>query len=45
MALTREDILSGSDALKEVDVPEFGGSVFVRQLGADKCAKFAEQSA
>jgi len=40
--LTREQILTASPKLKEVDVPEWGGSVFIRPLTIHEQAKLAD---
>ena len=42
MTLTKQQILSTSPRLKEVDVPEWGGSVFVRPLTIHEQAKLAD---
>ena len=40
--LTREQILTASPKLKEVDVPDWGGSVFIRPLTIHEQAKLAD---
>ena len=40
--LTREQILAASPRLKEVEVPEWGGSVFIRPLTIHEQAKLAD---
>ena len=42
MTLTKQQILSTSPRLKEVDVPEWGGSVFIRPLTIHEQAKLAD---
>ena len=42
MPLTKQQILSTSPRLKEVDVPEWGGSVFIRPLTIHEQAKLAD---
>lgn len=40
MQLTRDQILAARPKVKEIEVPEWGGSVFVRPLTEDQRAKF-----
>lgn len=40
--LTKEQILSIGPALKEVDVPEWGGSVFIRPITLGEQARLAD---
>ncbi len=42
MTLTKQQILSTSPRLKEVEVPEWGGSVFIRPLTIHEQAKLAD---
>ena len=42
MTLTKQQILSTSPRLKEVDVPEWGGSVFICPLTIHEQAKLAD---
>ena len=42
MTLTKQLILATSPRLKEVDVPEWGGSVFIRPLTIHEQAKLAD---
>ncbi len=42
MTLTKQQILSTSPRPKEVDVPEWGGSVFIRPLTIHEQAKLAD---
>ncbi len=42
MTLTKQQILSTLPRLKEVDVPEWGGSVFIRPLTIHEQAKLAD---
>ncbi len=42
MTLTKQQILSTSTRLKEVEVPEWGGSVFIRPLTIHEQAKLAD---
>ena len=42
MTLTKQQILSTSPRLKKVDVPEWGGSVFIRPLTIHEQAKLAD---
>ena len=42
MTLTKQQILSTAPRLKEVDVPEWGGSVFIRPLTIHEQAKLAD---
>ncbi len=42
MTLTKQQILSTSPRLKEVDVPEWGGAVFIRPLTIHEQAKLAD---
>jgi hypothetical protein len=40
--LTREQILTASPRLKEIEVPEWGGSVFIRPLTIHEQARLAD---
>src|SRR5512137_2674378 len=42
MTLTKQQILSTSPRLKEVEVPEWGGAVFIRPLTIHEQAKLAD---
>jgi hypothetical protein len=42
MTLTKQQILSTTPRLKEVDVPEWGGSVFIRPLTIHEQAKLTD---
>lgn len=43
MALSRDQILSASDLQRqEIDVPEWGGSVFIRMMSAGEHARLAQ---
>ncbi len=42
MALTKQQILSTTPRLKEMEVPEWGGSVFIRPLTIHEQAKLAD---
>ena len=45
MTLTKEQILSSSPRLKEVEVPEWGGSVFIRPVTLEEQGKLADLGA
>lgn len=45
MTLTKDQILAASPKLKEVEVPEWGGSVFIRPVTLEEQAKLADLGA
>ncbi len=45
MPLTKEQILAASPKLKEVEVPEWGGSVFIRPVTLEEQGKLADLGA
>jgi len=45
MTLTKDQILSVTPKLKEVDVPEWGGSVFIRPVTLEEQGKLADLGA
>ena len=45
MTLTKEQILATSPKLKEVEVPEWGGSVFIRPVTLEEQGKLADLGA
>ena len=45
MTLTKEQILAASPKLKEVEVPEWGGSVFIRPVTLEEQGKLADLGA
>ena len=45
MTLTKQQILSTSPRLKEVEVPEWGGSVFIRPVTLEEQGKLADLGA
>ncbi len=45
MPLTKEQILAASPKLKEIEVPEWGGSVFIRPVTLEEQGKLADLEA